>query len=210
MTDEFEKYRDAEDEQTDEQAQQLLSLIDTLTKSEDMVVDSEAQLKSSKANVRKLKEESIPEQLGSATEWTGLGYKIKITESLHASIKKDCKEQAFTHLESIGHSDIVKRAITVDFGGGTVLTDEMLEAVMPEVQQLVEHKLTLLAREAHTDPETGEVRPITIESAVTKGYSVHGGSLKKLAKELQEEGNYLPADIFNVFPQRVAKVNPTV
>lgn len=203
------RFADAEDEQTDEQAQQLISLIHALEVSEDGILTSEAMVKSTKATARKLKEESIPNHLGAATEWTGLGYKVKIAESLFASIKKDCKEEAFKHLEKIGHGGIVKRAITIDFGGGTVLTDAMLESIMPEVQQLVEQKLTLLAREANTNPETGEVRPVTIESAIEKGYSVHGGSLKKLAKELQVQGDYLPAEIFNVFPQRIAKITQT-
>lgn len=209
MVNDLDKYSDAEDGETEEYGATLLELVNALEDSQAGLLDSEASKKLNEALIRKFKEEAIPNHLGSAEEWTGLGIKVKIKESLFASIKKDMQEQAFQHLESIDKTEIVKRAITINFGGGTVLTNSMLEAVMPELQALVEHKLTLLAREAHTDPETGEVRPITIESSITKGYTVHKSTLGKLAKDMQEKGDYLPSEIFHVFNKRVANVTHT-
>lgn len=143
------------------------------------VADLEAQLNAAREELRDIAERQVPElmdQIGIDEFKTTTGLKIKIEETIRASIPKAKAHLAFAWLKEHGHAAMIKRVVSVSFGKGE---DEKAEELR---QRLAE------------------------EFEVEDAASVHHSTLTAWVREKLREGEEVPLDLFGVHRQRVAKI----
>jgi len=143
------------------------------------VADLEAQLNKAREELRDIAERQVPElmdQIGIGEFKTTTGLKIKIDETLRASIPKDKAPLAFAWLKNNGHGSLIKRVVSVAFGRGE---DEKAD----ELRQR-------LADEFEVDDND----------------SVHHSTLAAFVREKLRNGEEVPLDLFGVHRLRVSKI----
>ena len=143
------------------------------------VADLEAQLNAAREELKDIAERQVPElmdQIGVAEFRTASGLKIKIDETIRASIPKAKAPLAFAWLKANGHGGLIKRVVAVQFGKGE---DEKAE-------------------ELHKQLESAY--PVEDSAAV------HPSTLAAFVREKLRDGEELPLDLFGVHRQRVAKI----
>lgn len=148
------------------------------------VADAEAALAKAKEEFAKVAEVEIPEVLASV----GLGgitlpdgREITLVENLYANISEDRKDAAHDWLEKNNQGGVIKRQVVVAY-------NREQEA---DAAALVQYLSTL---------------PTPVNYRVDR--SVHAQTLKKLVRELMEEGT-LPQEaqaLFGVFRKKVAEI----
>jgi len=143
------------------------------------VADLEAQLNAAREELRDIAERQVPElmdQIGIDEFKTTTGLKIKIEETIRASIPKAKAPLAFAWLKNNGHGALIKRVVSVAFGRGE---DEKAD----ELRQR-------LADEFEVDDNS----------------SVHPSTLAAFVREKLRNGEEIPLDLFGVHRQRIAKI----
>lgn len=158
---------------------QLSQLAELQAAAASKVAQLEAQLNSAREELKDIAERQVPElmdQVGVAEFKTASGLKIKIDETIRASIPKAKAPLAFAWLKANGHAGLIKRVVSVAFGKGE---DEKAEALHHRLQG---------------DFEVDDVA------------NVHPSTLAAFVREKLREGEELPLDLFGVHRQRIAKI----
>ena len=143
------------------------------------VAELEAALEAARGDLRDIAERRVPElmdQIGVAEFKTASGLKIKIEETIRASIPKAVLPRACAWLREHGNAAMIKRAIAVEFGKGE---DERADALYQELSATYE---------------------------VDDKVSVHPSTLSAFVREKLREGEEVPLDLFGVHRQRVSKI----
>lgn len=160
----------------------LGSLAQEMTAMETTVVEAEKALKNAQEDLRTMSEKTIPEAMDALgiEEFTARGgLKIKIGESIRASIPKQRQEEAVIWLDAHGYAALVKRKFTVQFG-----KDE----------------------EAWANRFAADLAKRKRQLAVAQDKAVHPSTLSAFVREQLEAGADLPLDLFGVYRQRFAKL----
>ncbi len=158
----------------------LSELAIELNKAELEVAKIEEQLKKAKAAVTELAEKDIPElmdSLGVAEFKTTAGFKIKITETIRASIPDANKPAAMAWLDAHGHGGLIKRSIVVAF-------DREQQEAAQELQAELETKFENVKSDLKVEPST----------------------LRAFIGEQLEKGEPIPLQLFGAWQQRIAKI----
>lgn len=158
---------------------QLSALAEEQAKAEAEVADLEAQLTAAREKVRDLAERKVPElmdQIGIEEFKTSSGLKIKVAETIRASISQANGPRAFAWLREHGNAAMIKRIVSVAFGKGE---DEKAEALVKELGEKFE-----------CEDKT----------------SVHPSTLSAFVREKLAKGDELPLDLLGVHRQRVSKI----
>lgn len=158
---------------------QLQSLAEQQASAAARVAELEAQLNKAREEYRDLAERQVPElmdQIGMAEFKTATGLKIKIDETIRASIPKAKAPLAFAWLKANGHAAMIKRVVQVAFGKGE---DERADALREKL--------------------AGEFE-------VEDNASVHPSTLAAFVREKLRDGEEVPLDLFGVHRQRVSKI----
>lgn len=166
---------------SDHALSQLSQLADKQAAADARVKQIEAQLEKAREEYRDISERKIPElmdELGMEEFKTKTGLKIKIKETIRASIPKAKQDAAFDWLRNHGYGGLVKRFVSVSFGKGE---DEMAEEAFRELIQRYE--------------------------GVDDKSSVHPSTLKAFINERLAEGDEIPMDLFGVHRQRSAVID---
>lgn len=140
----------------------------------------EAELNKAREAYRDLAERQVPElmdQIGIPEFRTNSGLKIKIDETIRASIPKAKAPLAFAWLKANGHGSLIKRVVQVAFGKGE---DERAEELRERL--------------------AGEEFPVEDNA------SVHPSTLAAFVREKLRDGEEIPLDLFGVHRQRVSKI----
>jgi hypothetical protein len=125
-------------------------------------------------------EVALPEKmeaLGMETFTTTSGLKVKIKETIRASIPKENPTASLNWLRENGHGGVIKRTVKLEFGKGK---DEQADEIVQTLR-------------------TGGYD-------VSDEANVHFMTLGALAKELLTSGQDMPADLFGIHRQRVSKI----
>lgn len=160
---------------------QLTQLAEQQAAAQSKVADLEAQLNKAREELRDIAERQVPElmdRIGIGEFKTTTGLKIKIDETIRASIPKANAPLAFAWLKNNGHGSLIKRVVSVSFGRGE---DEQAEQLVKKLND-----------ELHFEAE---------DSA-----SVHPSTLAAFVREKLRNGEEIPLDLFGVHRQRVAKI----
>lgn len=147
---------------------------------EDELKQLEQAIKDRKAELQKLKTETIPEfmdEVGIESFTTTDGRQLKIEPFYQCSIPKDRKDEAFAWLTQHGYGDLIKVNVTLTFGKSQY--DEAIELC---------NKLESL----------GYVTTPTL--------NVHPMTLKGWVRSMSEEGEEFPLDLFGAFIGRITKL----
>ncbi|MFA7063759.1 MAG: hypothetical protein WC132_06450 [Methanomethylophilus sp.] len=158
---------------------QLSALAEQQAAAAAKVADLEAQLNKAREELRDIAERQVPElmdQIGIGEFKTTSGLKIKIDETIRASIPKAKAPLAFAWLKNNGHGSLIKRVVSVAFGKGE---DERAEELR---QQL------------------------SVQFEVDDNASVHPSTLAAFVREKLRNGEEVPLDLFGVHRQRVSKI----
>jgi hypothetical protein len=162
-----------------ETGKQLSQLVRTLRDVERQIEDTEAHLKTLKAEKHKLSTENIPglmDEMGvERLDVDGMTVERKMIVA--ASIPVANREQAFAWLRDNNLDDIIKNDVTVSFGKGQ---DNMAGDVVG------------LLQERGFDPTTKT--------------HVHPSTLKAFVKERLEDGKPLDLDLFGAFITNAAQI----
>lgn len=145
----------------------------------DILKDEEALSKKRDA-LRDIAEKQIPELMDSLnlTEFkTATGLKLKVEETIRASIPAALAARAFAWLKTHGHAALIKRDLKVSFGRGE---DEKADAL---ARSLAEQGFD-------ADDKAG----------------VHPSTLSAFVREKLRDGEEVPLDLFGVHRQRVSKI----
>lgn len=140
----------------------------------------EALLETARANLRGYAEQKVPElmdQIGLSEFATASGLRIKIQETIRASIPKAAAFRAFAWLRENGHAAMIKRTLSVALGKGEEERAEKLHAMLDA------------------------------EFEVSDVENVHPSTLAAFVREKLQEGEEVPIDLFGVYRQRVSKLN---
>ncbi len=160
---------------------QLTQLAEQQAFAQAKVADLEAQLNKAREELRDIAERQLPElmdQIGIGEFKTTTGLKIKIDETIRASIPKAKAQLALAWLKNNGHGSLIKRVVSVSFGRGE---DEQAEQLVKKLNE-----------ELHIEAE---------DSA-----SVHPSTLAAFVREKLRNGEEIPLDLFGVHRQRVSKI----
>lgn len=158
---------------------QLTQLAEQQASAQAKVSDLEAQLNKAREELRDIAERQVPElmdQIGVSEFKTATGLKIKIDETIRASIPKAKAPLAFAWLKQNGHAAMIKRVVSVAFGKGE---DERAEALREKLAS---------------------------DFPVEDNASVHPSTLAAFVREKLREGEEVPLDLFGVHRQRVSKI----
>jgi len=140
----------------------------------------EAQLAAARDELKDLAERQVPElmdEVGISEFKTSSGLKIKIAETIRASISKVNAARAFAWLKEHGHAALIKSEVSVAFGKGC---ESDAEALAKQLSQNFE---------------------------VEMNTSVHPQTLAAWVRERLGEGEEVPLDLFGVHRQRVSKID---
>jgi hypothetical protein len=157
----------------DEELRDLKVLVWNFEVLTEEVAQIEQHFKKRKEELRKLQEETLPDKMlecGLSMIKTTSGKKLIIQKFYNAKIEPAFKESAFEWLREQGHDSVIKTNVTVAFDRGE---DERAQHI---------YKLLI-------DADV----PAKIDS------NVHPMTLKALVKELVENGNSPPENIFNMY-----------
>lgn len=130
--------------------------------------------------LREISEQLLPEamsELGLAELKLVDGSMVSIQAFYNAKIKEGLQEKAYEWLRTHDHADVIKTEVIVPFGKGDIKAAEALKKSL-----------------------------LTTHDKTKATYSVHAQTLKKLTRELHEEGKNLPSDFFDIYIGRVAKL----
>lgn len=158
---------------------QLSALAERQAAAQAKVADLEAQLNKAREELRDIAERQVPElmdRIGIDEFKTTTGLKIKIDETIRASIPKAKAPLALAWLKNNGHGSLIKRVVSVTFGRGE------------------EEKADELCRR------------LAGEFEVDDNASVHPSTLAAFVREKLRNGEEIPLDLFGVHRQRVAKI----
>lgn len=158
---------------------QLARLAEQQAAAQSKVANLEAQLNKAREELRDIAERQVPElmdQIGIGEFKTATGLKIKIDETIRASIPKAKAPLALAWLKQNGHAAIIKRVVAVAFGKGE---DEKADELL---------------------------RRLADEFEVDDTSSVHPSTLSAFVREKLREGEEVPLDLFGVHRQRVSKI----
>lgn len=158
---------------------QLQQLAEQQASAQAKVADLEAQLNKAREELRDLAERQVPElmdQIGLADFKTTTGLKIKIDETIRASIPKAKAPLAFAWLKAHGHAAMIKRVVKVAFGKGE---DEKADELRTKLADTYD---------------------------VEDDASVHPSTLAAFVREKLRDGEEVPLDLFGVHRQRVSKI----
>lgn len=159
---------------------ELTELAEQQAQLEAAVEQAEQALKKVKEDLRLISEVALPEKmeaLGMETFTTTHGLKIKVKETIRASLPKENPGASLNWLREQGHGGVIKRVVKLEFGMGQ-------DTVADEVGALLE--------------EHGH--------GFTDESNVHFMTLGALAKERLTAGKDMPSELFNIHRQRVAKL----
>lgn len=159
---------------------QLSKLAEEQAAAEAEVARLEAELTKAREVARDFAERQVPElmdSIGIAEFKTATGLKIKVAETIRASITAANAARAFAWLRENGHAALIKRALTVTFGKGQ---DEAAEALAQELE----------GKGLDADDKT----------------SVHPSTLASFVREKLRDGQEIPLDLLGVHRQRVSKI----
>ncbi len=158
---------------------QLAKLAEQQAAVQAKIADLETQLDKAREEFRDVAEHQIPElmdQLGIREFKTATGLRVKVVETIRASIPKDKTSLALAWLRQHGHASLIKRMVAVTFGVGE---DDKAD----ELHQR-------LAGEFSVEDTAG----------------VHHATLAAFVREKLREGEEIPLDLFGVHRQRVSKI----
>jgi len=164
---------------SDDALAELSRLADAQLEAQKAVARAEQDLKDRQAELRRIAEELIPErmeEMGIETFTTTSGVKISVKEQIRASILAANKAAAFRWLREEGHEALIKRIVKLQFGMGQDA----------QAQEAIDR----LGPDYDIDDDC-KVEPMT---------------LKKFVREMLEEGQEVPEDLFSVHRQRVANI----
>ena len=159
---------------------QLTQLAEQQAAAQSKVADLEAQLNKALEELRDIAERQVPElmdQIGIGEFKTTTGLKIKIDETIRASISAMNAARAFAWLRENGHAALIKRTLKVDFGKGQ---DDDAEALAKE----------LMEKGLDADDKTA-VNPQTLAAFV---------------REKLRDGQEIPLDLLGVHRIRISKI----
>lgn len=158
----------------------LNNLVREARKIESEITDKEVEVKEAKKRLDSLTRDALPTAMKAAgvEEFTTSdGLLVKINDKVAASITGDRNDEACNWLEENGHSDVIKREVTIAFAVNEGdLAKEVAEALQREHNRTVINKRT-----------------------------VHPSTLKSLIKRLLDGGKPFPKDLFGVFEFSVAE-----
>jgi hypothetical protein len=144
------------------------------------IEEIESVLKERKEQQRKMLEETIPAmlaELGMSKFEMVDGSTITVKPFYSASIKEENRAQAYEWLREHGYDDIIKNTVSVRFGRGE---DSLCDTLLNQL------------REQNYPVEQSE----KIESA----------TLKAWAREMVEQGNEFPTELFGVYVGQKATI----
>ncbi len=175
-------YSQYENQSTSEDAMAELSRLATRMAQEAQRVDRlEKELKEAQKAFRDTSEGAIPSLMDTihiADFTTTSGVKIKIRETIHASITKEKSQAALAWIEANGYGAMIKNQFTVSY---------------PTDQSEIAEALKKYLEENRANYKQKE--------------SVHHSTLRAWARELLEEGKEIPLDLISVYRKRIAKVS---
>lgn len=159
---------------------QLSLLAEQQAQAQSKVAQLEAQLAEARDELKDLAERQVPELMDSVgiSEFkTSSGLKIKIDETIRASISKVNAARAFTWLKDHGHAALIKSKVSVAFGKGQ---EGDAEALAKQLSESFE---------------------------VEMNTTVHPQTLGAWVRERLGEGEEVPLELFGVHRQRVSKID---
>jgi len=182
MSDIDDLFADLEDQQQHQgdSLKQLAELIKLQMQHEDKIDEAEKELDALKASLREISEKRIPELMLSLNIKTIVhesGANVACEKFYAGSISEERAPAAFEWLREKGLEDLIKRALTVNFGMGQEQEAESLSGSLE--QQGLDFK-----DKANVHPQT----------------------LKALIKERLESGQELPMDLFGVVTGMKTKI----
>lgn len=160
---------------------QLQDLAEQQAEAEAEVARIEAQLNAAREKLKDLAERKVPElmdQIGIEEFRTRTGLKIKIDETIRASIPKARTAEAYAWLIANNHEALIKRSVVVEFGKGE--SDKASELA------------SYLTKQGYAPDNEAKV---------------HAQTLSAWVREKLKAGNEVPLDLFGVFRQRVSKIS---
>jgi uncharacterized small protein (DUF1192 family) len=137
------------------------------------IEELDAVLKERKDSMRKLLEETIPaalQELGMKSFKMSDGSQIDVKPFYGASIPEPRRAEAYEWLRENGFDDIIKNTVSVRFGRGE---DELCEAL-----------LGLLREQSYPAEQAEKIEPQT---------------LKAWVREMTEQGNEFPTELFGAY-----------
>lgn len=167
---------------TNEQLKQVSQLVAAIRSQRSVVANMETQLKDAQRHLRLLEEEDLPAALDEAgiPEFkTADGAHVKVEQKLYMSVPKKNKPAVASWLLGHGHGSLVQSDVVVKFKKGEA------DRVNQAVDLLAEHGFPGV----HVDE------------------SMHTGQLKALVRELLDDGEDVPLDLFGAYVKRVASVS---
>jgi len=161
---------------------EMATVVQSLLDAELIIENQENQLKESKENARKLREEVIPssmQELGLAELKLDTGQKITVKQDVYASIPKDNKLSALQWLEDHGHGGLIKTDVVTSYGKGE---EEEGRARKLLFKLLAEGEKTKLSR------------------------GINAQTLKAFLREQIAKGEDVPLDLFGASPVWTTKI----
>lgn len=160
---------------------ELNKLVKELTEAEEAVKKAESELKRAKEAWDDVATHRLPakmDELGLASFTPSDGGKpIRIKEIIRASIPKHNQLEAFAWLEANGFEYLIKHELTTALGKGEAETAAKVRDALRKLRVPLKEKR-----------------------------GVHASTLSAFAKQMLDEGEFIPQDLLGVFRQRVAKV----
>lgn len=159
---------------------QLQEMAERQAQAQAEVARLEAELNRAKETLKDLAERQVPElmdQIGIEDFRTRTGLRIRIEESIRASIPKERTFEAFAWLQSNNSASLIKRKVAVEFGKGEDAAATELAAY--------------LKKQGYAPENEAKVHPQTLGAWV---------------REKLKAGVEIPLDLFGVFRQRVSKI----
>ena len=157
----------------DQDLKQVSILANSQRELENKIKQQEEELRETKRQLKQVSEVDIPEALAesglSEIKLTD-GTKVSVQQFYSASIPKDKIDEALDWLRDNGHGDLIKNAISVDFGKG-------------EDEQAAKLKQQLAKQGRSLTDKTG----------------VHPQTLRAFAREQVEKGQNLPLDLLGIY-----------
>lgn len=138
----------------------LKSLVDEARQYEREIVEAEEQLKARKDRLRAVVEDALPKAMRMAGMNTGdsinIGeVEVTLRDKIENSIPADRRQEAMDWLEANGHSDIVKRTVSIAFAVG-------------ETQLAADTKTALEKEHGRTVLCERKAEPATVKSILTQ------------------------------------------
>jgi hypothetical protein len=159
---------------------EITKLADAQYAAQTKVDKLEEDLKGAKEDLRILAEQKLPEAMENAgiSEYTTVdGVHVEVKEKVRGSLPAENKAKGYQWCENAGFAGLIESKVVAPFG-----REELEEAnlLVQELQQ--KGRIAVLER------------------------SIHHSRLDAFIREQLAQGKDIPLDIFNVYRQRVAKV----